>query len=149
MRSWYGLINQVAYAFIKTEHMAPFRKLLSPATMFEWTEELDDAFRKSKEKIIELIVDGVKSFDPNLITCLSPDFSKQGMGWILQQKRCSCKKIKPTCCPDGWSLVLAGGKFCSKTEENYLPVEGEAMAVAKGLEDTKYYTLGCQNLYVF
>ena len=148
VRSWYGLINQVAYAFIKTEHMAPFRKLLSPATMFEWTEELDDAFRKSKEKIIELIVDGVKSFDPNLITCLSPDFSKQGMGWILQQKRCSCEKIKPTCCPDGWSLVLAGGKFCSKTEENYSPVEGEAMAVAKGLEDTKYYTLGCQNLYV-
>jgi hypothetical protein len=25
VRSWFGLINQVAYNFIKTEHMAPFR----------------------------------------------------------------------------------------------------------------------------
>jgi hypothetical protein len=25
VRSWYGLINQVAYSFVKTEHMAPFR----------------------------------------------------------------------------------------------------------------------------
>jgi hypothetical protein len=33
--SWYGLINQVACSFVKTEHMAPFRHLLSPATPFE------------------------------------------------------------------------------------------------------------------
>jgi hypothetical protein len=27
VRSWFGLINQVAYSFVKTEHMAPFRHL--------------------------------------------------------------------------------------------------------------------------
>ena len=79
---------------------------------------------------------------------MSPDYSKQGMGWILQQKKCSCVNVTPTCCPAGWSLVLAGGKFCNKAEQNYSPVEGEAMAVAKGLEDTRYYTLGCKDLYV-
>ena len=60
VRSWYGLINQVAYSFVKAEHMAPFRHLLSPATPFEWTEELDKAFEISKKKIADMIIDGVK-----------------------------------------------------------------------------------------
>ena len=128
--------------------MAPFRDLLSPKTEFKWTEELDKAFLKSKQKIVELIKEGVSSFDPSLTTCLSPDYSKQGMGWILQQKKCTCEKIDPTCCVDGWRLVLAGGKFCNKAEQEYPPVEGEATAVAKGLKDTKYFTLGCKDLYV-
>jgi hypothetical protein len=68
-----------------------------------------------------------------LVTCLSPDFSKQGMGWILQQKRCLFNEIIPTCCAEGWKLVLAGGHFCNKAEQNYSPIEGEATAVAKGL----------------
>ena len=39
---------------------------------------LEAAFKRSKEKIIE----GFASFNVNLITCLSPDYSKKGMGWI-------------------------------------------------------------------
>ena len=54
----------------------------------------------------------------------------------------------PRCCQDGWRLVLASGHFCNKAEQNYSPVEGEATAVARGLEDTKFYTLGCKDLYV-
>ena len=108
VRGWFGLINQVAYSFVKTDHMAPFRHLLSQATPFEWNDDLEDAFNKSKEMIIELIKDGVASFEMDLITCLSPDYSKMGMGWILQQKRCSCPEIVPTCCEEGWKLVLCG-----------------------------------------
>ena len=96
-----------------------------------------------------MIEKGVYSFDPELVTGLSVDYSKDGTGFLLQQKTCSCEEIKPTCCPTGWRLVLAGGKFCSKAERNYSPIEGEAMGVLKGLRDTKYYTLGCSRLYVF
>ena len=32
IRSWFGLINQVAYAFSMTERMSPFRSLLKPDT---------------------------------------------------------------------------------------------------------------------
>jgi hypothetical protein len=39
VRSWFGLINQVAYSFIKTEHMAPFYHLLSQSQPFVWDEE--------------------------------------------------------------------------------------------------------------
>ena len=83
-----------------------------------------------------MIQKGVFSFDLNLETCLSTDYLKEGMGWILQQKTCSCEKISPTYCPDGWRLVLAGGAFCNAAEKNYSPIEGEATAIVKGLHDT-------------
>jgi hypothetical protein len=59
VRSWFGLINQVAYSFVKTEHMAPFRHLLSQSQQFIWDETMETAFRMSKERIIKLIMEGV------------------------------------------------------------------------------------------
>jgi hypothetical protein len=44
--------------------------------------------------------------------------------------------------------VVAGGHFCNQAEQKYSPIEGEATAVARGLPDTKYYTMGCKHLYV-
>jgi hypothetical protein len=64
------------------------------------------------------------------------------MGWILQQKTCLFEKISPTFCPDEWRSVLAGGAFCNPAERNYSPFKREARAIFKGLQDTKYYTLG-------
>ena len=84
MRSWYGLINQVAYSFCKTPVMEPFRELLKPSTEYKWTDELENAFIQSKKEIICLIENGVKQFKPDLITCLSTDFCEAGLGWILQ-----------------------------------------------------------------
>ena len=61
VRSWFGLVNQVAYSFVKTTHMAPFRHLLSESIPFEWNKELESAFQQSKQKIAELIIEGVAS----------------------------------------------------------------------------------------
>ena len=77
-------------------------------------------------------------------TCLSTDYSKEGMGWILQQKTCKCKKMSPTWCPDGWNLVLVGGAFCKPTERNYSPGEGDATAIFKGLQDG----IGCKKIKI-
>merc|ERR1711942_90788 len=128
--------------------MAPFRELLKPDRKFEWTAGLDEAFKKSKMEIVRLVKDGVKMFDPQLVTCLSTDFCKTGLGWILQQKVCTCQVISPVCCSDGWRLVLAGGRFTIPAESRYSPTEGEMLAVAAGLESSKYYMLGCKKLYV-
>ena len=88
MRSWYGLVNQVAYSFCKTPVMDPFRQLLKPATPYIWTDELGKAFIKSKQEIIRLVQNGVKQFQVDHYTCLSTDYSKCGLGWILQK---NCK----------------------------------------------------------
>ena len=81
VRSWFGLVNQVNYAFSLTNIMAPFRNLLKPSTEFVWTPDLHEAFKKSKEMIIEAVKDGVKTFDLGRRTCLATDWSKQGVGF--------------------------------------------------------------------
>ena len=137
IQSWFGLINQVAYCFAGSKVMEPFRHLLSPKSEFLCDRKMESAFVASKEEIVKLIRNGVFSFDPRLITCLSSDYSKAGMGWILQQKICECAEVTPICCMMGWWLVLAGGKFCNSAETRYSPTEGEATVCVEGLRDTK------------
>ena len=52
VRAWFGVINQVSYAFAMAPHMAPFRHLLSSKVPFYWSDELGEAFRKAKMEII-------------------------------------------------------------------------------------------------
>ena len=109
---------------------------------------MENAFIQSKKEIIRLVEKGVKQFKPDLTTCLSTDFSKAGLGWILQQKNCKCTAVTPICCKVGWDLVLAGGRFNIPAEGRYSPTEGEALAIAVALENSKYYTLGCPKLFI-
>ena len=81
-------------------------------------------------------------------TCLHPDWSKRGIGYFLLQQHCSCPSGIPDCCPGGWRITLAGSRFLSSAEQRYAAIEGEALAVAWGLEQTRYFTQGCDNLIV-
>ena len=118
---------------------------------FEWTPEIDAAFNASKDLIVEAIKDGVEIFEYGRKTCLRTDWSKTGVGYFLQQKHCSCALPKgglPSCCDTGWRVVLAGSRFLSAAEKNYVAIEGEALAIAWSLEQTKYFTMGCPDLIV-
>ena len=148
VRSWFGLVNQVAsYAQLR-DLVAPFKQFLSPKRKFEWSNELDRAFAASKLAIIDAIRHGVEIFDPTRRTCLRPDWSNRGIGYFLLQKHCSCDSCIPDCCEFGWRVTLAGSRSLSSAERRYAPIEGEALAVAWGLEQTKYFTQGCDNLVV-
>ena len=146
IRSWFGLVNQVAYAFSMTSVMEPFRELLKPTSEFSWTDELDEAFKESKDVIVEAVKDGVMTFEMGRTTCLATDWSKQGMGFVLLQKYCSCKERTPICCSSGWKLVFAGSRFTSGAESRYAPVEGEALAAAYSLKKGRHFILGCKDL---
>ena len=149
IRSWFGLVEQVTWAFSKTEVMAPFRKLLSPKTDFVWTQELNDCFEASKKEISQAVRKGIKSFDTNLPTVLSTDWSKNGIGFCLLQKICKCKgPISPVCCKTGWRITLCSSRFTRDSEKNYSPVEGEFLSVCWALEKAKHFVLGCPNLIV-
>ena len=63
VRSWFGLIEQVAYAFSKTSVMLPFKPLLAQNAEFFWGDKLQESFIKAKEEIINQIKAGVKNFD--------------------------------------------------------------------------------------
>ena len=44
--------------------------------------------------------------------------------------------------------ILDRSRFLSSAETNYVAIEGEALAVAWGLEQTRYFTMGCPTLSV-
>ena len=148
IRSWFGLVNQVSnYAQLR-DFMEIFRPFLSPKYKFFWTPVLDKAFEESKEKIIASIREGVEIFDPSKATCLRPDWSLRGIGYFLLQKHCNCASDLPNCCLNGWKITLAGSRFLTGAEKRYAAIEGEALAIAWGLEQTRYFTQGCQDLLI-
>ncbi len=148
IRAWFGLVNQVSYAFSMTSAMAPFRHLLKTTTPFEWTEELEEALTTSKLHICHAITEGVNIFDRNRPTCLATDWSKDGVGFWLTQKHCRCPSRDPFCCRDGWRVTLVGSRFTHAAESRYAPVEGEALAVADALDRARHFVLGCSDLVV-
>ena len=44
--------------------------------------------------------------------------------------------------------MYAGSRFTKDAETRYRPTEGEALAVAWGLENSRMFTLGCTDLLV-
>ena len=148
VRAWFGLVNQVSHYGRTIDIMAPFKPLLSPKAPFIWTPALEAAFQASKDALIREIQEGVRIFDPQRMTCLSTDWSTTGLGYFLRQKHCQCHASAPGCCPRGWRITLAGSRFLRDAEKRYAPVEGEALAVAWALEDTRFFTLGCDKLMI-
>ena len=128
--------------------MEPFRRFLSPKVKFVWTEQLNSIFEESKLRIVDAIKEGVKIFDITRRTCFRTDWSRRGIGYLLAQQHCDCESHTYGCCPDGWKITLAGSRFLSKTESNYAAIEGEALAVAWALEQTRFFTMGCTDLLV-
>ena len=148
IRSWCGLLNQVAYAFSVAEHMQPFRHLMKPGNPFIWSDELEELFEQSKQAIVKDIEEGVRIYDKSKPTCLATDWSKTGIGFWLYQKHCSCSSSNPNCCATGWKVAMVGSRFTQQAEANYAPIEGEALAVTYALEKAKFFVLGCKDLTI-
>ena len=141
-------MEQVAWAFRKTEFMLPFRELLKKGSVFFWTQELENSFKKAKEKIVYLVKEGVKSFQMDRVTVINPDWSQIIVSFALMQKYCDCHEINLRCCNEGWKICLVGSQFCSGAESRYAPIEGEALVVAWVLHKARYYVMGCPLLFV-
>ena len=144
VRSWFGAVGQVSFAFASAPDMLPFKHLLSTKAPFAWSPDLEAAFQKSKMEIIKQIDRGVRSFDVNKPTALATDWSKWASGFWLTQKHCSCYQeiVKPGCCANGWQTVFCGSKFNTPAESRYAPIEGESMSAAWAMNRCKYYLMG-------
>merc|ERR1712082_126200 len=86
VRLWFGLVEQVKYAFAKSELMSPFRELLRQNRKFYWDETLTVLFKKTRAEVAKLVKDGVKTFELGRETMLTNDWSKTGVGFLLRQK---------------------------------------------------------------
>ena len=72
---WFSLVNQVAWAYVISTVMQLFRDLIKPNQAFYWDDTLDHLFESSKKIIIDLVKEGVKSFNISLKTYVQPDWS--------------------------------------------------------------------------
>ena len=148
-RGFFGLVNQLQWAYAHSQEMAPFRDLVKPNASFVWTEELKVLFNQCKQKILAQAREGVRQYNTKRATCIQTDFCKTGIGYLLLQKYCKCSlKIAPICCKNGWKLVFAGSRFTKGAEQGYAPTEGELLAVAWSLNHAHVFTKGCTNLIV-
>ena len=73
-RAFFGLAEQVLYAFSKCADMSHFRHLLSPKTQFIWTEDLNREFGLAKASIVGKIHKCVTMFEVDRITALMTDW---------------------------------------------------------------------------
>ena len=148
-RSWFGLVNQLSWAYAISPIMRPFRELIKPHVQFYWDDTLESLFAQSKIQLMECVKSGVKSFDCNKRTCLQTDWSKDGVGYLLLQQHCQCDIEKaPLCCKDGWRLVYAGSRFTTPRESKLYPTEGEALALSWSLHHSRIFTQGCNDLII-
>ena len=67
MRSFFGLVNQVSFAFSMKDTMAPFKELLRPSAAFYWDERLQKLFEEAREEIVKKVEAGVKMFEMDKI----------------------------------------------------------------------------------
>ena len=75
-RSFFGMTNQVSYAFALSNIMEPFRHLLKPNTPFIWNNLLQAKFVEAKEMIINAVTEGIKHFETSHLTCFTTDWCK-------------------------------------------------------------------------
>ena len=147
VRAWFGLVGYVSYAFSQGKVMQPFRCLLEKQRSFYWDDTLDKLFKESKAEVIRKISQGVCAYDVKKSTCLTTDWSKNGLGFSLTQKHCTCSgPVNPNCGDGHWKIVFAGSKTTNGAQRRYAPIEGECLAAAYGLERCRMFTLGCQDL---
>ena len=110
LRSFFGLVNQLSAC---TDTIAPLLAPLRPLLIkndFVWTPNHDLAFGKAKESLTSSPT--LSFFDVDRQTRLCTDASRQGLGFILQQRQ-----------GDTWKLVQAGSRFLSGAESRYAIIE--------------------------
>ena len=79
-RSWFGLVNQISWAYAISPIMEPFREAIKPHRTFFWDDHLSEIFEKSNKLLIEKVKEGIRSFNRDLQTSIQTDWSRDGIG---------------------------------------------------------------------
>ena len=77
--------------------MQPFRDLIKAKSEFVWNDALQMAFNESKKVIINLVKEGVTTFDLKRVTCLAPDWSSNDTMAVCRLSVASDRGVRPRC----------------------------------------------------
>ena len=153
IRAWFGLVNQIAPFITRYEWMSPFRDLLkfsvSKAKKVYWDDNLQNIFERSRIALVKVATEGLAYYDITKRTAVVCDWSKVGIGFLLLQKHCECTDDSILCCSGGWKLAYCNDRFLDPAEENYAPIEGEALGVSWAMKKARMFLLGCKDFTVY
>ena len=137
LRSFFGLANQLSACTnsIATS-LAPLRPLLSTKNDFLWSPVHDKAIAAAKDTLTVAPI--VSFFDLVKLTRLCTDASRNGLGFILQQKSVDRQ----------WSLIQAGSRFLTETESHYAVIELELLAISWAVSKCRLFLTGLQHFTV-
>ena len=140
LRAYLGLANQLG-SFIPdlSQSMVKMRTLLKKNTVFQWTPEIDQEFKRSKDILTSPAV--VKPFDPGLKTGLLTDASRlNGLGYLLLQW--------PREQPERTQIVQCGSFALTPAQRNYSTIELEFLAIVRAMQKCKFYLHGLETFTV-
>ena len=130
VRSYLGLLNFYRRFIPKAaDVLAPLNRLLKADTPWQWAEEQELAFKKSKD--ILLNSEALVHFDPTKPIVVSADSSSYGIGAVLSHKIDGLER--PVCFV---SRTLSGA------ERNYPQTEKEALAMVYAMRSFHQYLWG-------
>ena len=136
LRAFFGLANQLAAS---TDALAgllgPLRPLLSTKNEFIWLPDHEQAFQEAKTSLT--VAPTLQFFDPQKPTRLCTDASRQGLGFVLQQKH-----------GDRWALIQAGSRFLSDAESRYAIIELELLGVTWAVTKCKIFLAGLSHFSI-
>ena len=136
LRSFLGLVNQLSSS---TNTLAtlldPIRPLLSTKNEFLWSPPQEEALNQVKKSLTT--PPQLSYFDINKPTRLCTDASRQGLGFILQQKTA-----------EQWTLIQAGSRFLSDAETRYAVIELEMLAVSWAIAKCRLFLAGLQHFHI-
>ena len=149
-RSFFGMVEQVAFAFSKCEVMQPFKHLLKQGEKFIWDSGMETAFLAARAFIVDKVREGVRMFNINRRTACLTDWSSTGISMSIWQQVCRCLGIPVlTCCSgQGWIIIFVASRFCTEAESRYLAIEGEALANCWGLTRGRYFLWCARDLWL-
>ena len=132
LRSFIGLVNQLSTS---TNTLATLLTPLRPLLSVKNVAQHQEAFSNIKTSLTTTPL--LSFFDITRTTRLSTDASRQGLGFILQQKS-----------GDKWTLIQAGSWFLSDVETRYAVIELEMLAVCWAIMKCRVFLAGLQHFEV-
>ena len=126
LQSFNGMINYLKkFSPVLSKLSEPLRRLCKPGVEWAWELEQQDAFKAIKQVITTLPV--LAYFDKTKKHTIQCNASKKGLSAVLLQES------KP---------VMYVSRALTETEQRYLNIEKELLAIVFALERLNHYTFG-------
>lgn len=126
--------------------MAPSSRFSAPTASSRGRPSLRQRSRTLRNELLNPSARVSKSLTCNDAPASAPTGPGVVLGTSSSNSTATAPQASLIAALGGWRITLAGSRFPSSAEQRYAAIEREALAVPWGLEQTRYFTQGCDDL---